>query len=95
MPPIAGEWAKALQGEFRKPYYKKLFTIVGEEYRTKRIYPPADDIFNAFHFTPLDLSLIHILSGVFRVFWRQPPIPARTRRKLPVTKYSRTSETVK
>ena len=32
MPPIAGEWAKALQGEFRKPYYKKLFTIVGEEY---------------------------------------------------------------
>ena len=61
MPPIAGEWAKALQGEFRKPYYKKLFTIVGEEYRTKRIYPPADDIFNAFHFTPLDQVKVVIL----------------------------------
>ena len=50
-----------MQGEFRKPYYKKLFTIVGEEYRTKRIYPPADDIFNAFHFTPLDQVKVVIL----------------------------------
>lgn len=61
MPPIAGEWARALEGEFRKPYYKKLFTFVGEEYQTKRIYPPAEDIFNAFHFTPLDQVKVVIL----------------------------------
>ena len=61
MPPIAGEWAKALQGEFRKPYYKKLFSIVGEEYRTRTIYPPADDLFNAFHFTPLEQVKVVIL----------------------------------
>ncbi len=61
MPPIAGEWARALEGEFRKPYYKKLFTFVGEEYRSKRIYPPAQDIFNAFHFTPLDQVKVVIL----------------------------------
>ena len=61
MPPIAGEWARALQGEFRKPYYRKLFETVGEEYRTRRIYPPADDIFNAFHFTPLDQVKVVIL----------------------------------
>ncbi|HIV25733.1 MAG TPA: uracil-DNA glycosylase [Candidatus Scatomonas pullistercoris] len=54
MPPISGAWAKALAGEFRKPYYKKLFEKVGEEYRTHRVYPPADEIFNAFHFTPLE-----------------------------------------
>ena len=53
MPAISGEWEKALQGEFRKPYYRKLFETVGREYRTTTGYPPADDIFNAFHLTPL------------------------------------------
>ena len=53
MPPISGEWAKALAPEFHKPYYKELFARVGEEYRTHRIFPAGDDIFNAFHFTPL------------------------------------------
>lgn len=53
MPAISGEWEKALQGEFRKPYYRKLFETVGREYRTATVYPPADDIFNAFHLTPL------------------------------------------
>ena len=32
MPPISGAWAKALEGEFHKPYYKKLFETVGKEY---------------------------------------------------------------
>ena len=54
MPPISGAWAKALEGEFRKSYYKKLFETVSREYRTHRVYPPADDIFNAFHLTPLE-----------------------------------------
>ena len=39
--------------EFSKPYYRKLFETVNEEYRTKLIFPPAQDIFNAFHLTPL------------------------------------------
>ena len=53
MPPLSGSWANALKGEFSKDYYKKLFQTVGAEYKTHTIYPPADDIFNAFHFTPL------------------------------------------
>ena len=53
MPALSGEWLEALQGEFKQPYYKKLFQTVIEEYRTYRIFPPADDIFNAFHYTPL------------------------------------------
>lgn len=54
MPPLAGEWLEALKGEFRKDYYKNLFEKVNEEYKTQLIFPPADDIFNAFHFTPLN-----------------------------------------
>lgn len=61
MPPISGEWAKALAPEFKKPYYKELFQKVGEEYRTQRIFPAGDDIFNAFHFTPLDQVKVVIL----------------------------------
>ncbi len=54
MPPITGNWEKALAPEFRKPYYRDLFRTVSREYQSARIYPPADDIFNAFHFTPLE-----------------------------------------
>ncbi|MGI6011716.1 MAG: uracil-DNA glycosylase [Ruminococcus sp.] len=61
MPPISGEWAEALAPEFKKPYYKKLFQTVSEEYRTHRIFPPGDDIFNAFHMTPLSQVKVVIL----------------------------------
>lgn len=53
MPPISNDWAKALSPEYKKEYYKKLFDFIGEEYATKKIFPPGDDIFNAFHLTPL------------------------------------------
>lgn len=50
---ITNDWKEALAPEFKKPYYKKLYQFVREEYQTKSIYPAAEDIFNAFHFTPL------------------------------------------
>ena len=50
---LSGDWYEALKGEFKKPYYKQLFVRVNEEYRTHKIFPPANDIFNAFHLTPL------------------------------------------
>ncbi|MCM1145607.1 MAG: uracil-DNA glycosylase, partial [Lachnoclostridium sp.] len=50
---LSNDWAEALAGEFRKPYYRQLFQFVKEEYSRAVIYPPADDIFNAFHLTPL------------------------------------------
>lgn len=61
MPPISGSWEKALKEEFSKDYYKKLFVKIREEYQTRTIYPPADDIFNAFHFTPLEEVKVVIL----------------------------------
>lgn len=50
---INNDWLDALREEFRKPYYAQLHKKVLEEYRTHVIFPPADDIFNAFHLTPL------------------------------------------
>lgn len=61
MPPLSGTWAQALKSEFHKPYYKELFEKVGREYQTHQIFPPTDDIFNAFHLTPLDQVKVVIL----------------------------------
>ncbi len=41
------------QKSYKKPYYKDLYKKVLEEYRTRQIFPNPDDIFNAFHLTPL------------------------------------------
>ena len=51
---ITGAWERALKPEFAKPYYAKLYKTVLNEYRTREIYPPSGDIFNAFSFTPLE-----------------------------------------
>ena len=58
---IQNDWLDAIGGEFRKPYYKELYQFVKEEYHTHVIYPPADDIFNAFHLTPLSEVKVMIL----------------------------------
>ncbi len=50
---IDNDWLPALKEEFGKPYYKDLYGFVKKEYSTHVVYPPAEDIFNAFHFTPL------------------------------------------
>lgn len=50
---LTNDWAQALAPEFKKPYYRSLYEFVREEYSRTVIYPPADQIFNAMHFTPL------------------------------------------
>ncbi len=50
---ITNDWLPALDEEFKKDYYKKLFEFVKEEYSKQVVYPPSDDIFNALHLTPL------------------------------------------
>lgn len=61
MAAISNDWLDALQEEFKKPYYKKLFETVNQEYKTRLIFPPADDVFNAFHLTPLHKVKVVIL----------------------------------
>ena len=50
---ISGDWLPALEEEFKKDYYRQLFTFVKDEYNKHVIYPPSEDIFNALHLTPL------------------------------------------
>lgn len=50
---ISNDWLPALASEFKKEYYRELFQFVQKEYSKNVIYPPSEDIFNAFHFTPL------------------------------------------
>lgn len=50
---IDNDWLTELKDEFSKPYYKELYKFVKNEYNTRVVYPPADDIFNALHLTPL------------------------------------------
>ena len=61
MAAISNDWLEPLRGEFKKPYYAKLYKTVMEEYRTRQIFPPADDIFNAFALTPLQQVKVVIL----------------------------------
>ncbi len=58
---ITNDWLDTIKSEFAKPYYKELYQFVRKEYNTHVIYPPADDIFNAFHFTPLSQVKVMIL----------------------------------
>ena len=58
---IGNDWDSALEDEFKKDYFLKIRDFVAEEYRTKTIYPPYDEIFNAFKFTPLSSVKVVIL----------------------------------
>lgn len=61
MSQIDNDWLEAVNGEFKKTYYKKLYNFVKDEYSKRVVYPPADDIFNAFHLTPLSNVKVLIL----------------------------------
>ena len=58
---IQNDWLTEISGEFRKPYYAQLFHFIKQEYSAHVVFPPADEIFNAFHFTPLSQVKVVIL----------------------------------
>lgn len=61
MPAISNDWLEVLNQEFKKPYYKTLYEFVKEEYNTRQVFPPAEELFNAFHLTPLSKVKVVIL----------------------------------
>lgn len=48
---FGNDWDSLLSGEFEKDYYSELRSFLIEEYRNCRVYPPAEDIFNALKLT--------------------------------------------
>jgi uracil-DNA glycosylase len=55
------DWETPIQNELQQTYYLKLRQFLIQEYKTRTIYPPMGDIFNAFHFTPLSETRVCIL----------------------------------
>lgn len=58
---IEQSWKQQLQDEFEKEYFVRLTDFVRNEYQTKKIFPPAKLIFNAFEHTPFDKVKVVIL----------------------------------
>ncbi|MEA4875743.1 uracil-DNA glycosylase [Anaerorhabdus sp.] len=48
---VKNEWTPFLKAEFEKDYFKKLAAFIHEEYETKQIYPPKQNVFAAFENT--------------------------------------------
>lgn len=61
MPRISNDWLSVIGDEFNKEYYQKLRKFLAFEYKSKMIYPKAEDIFNAYHLCPYSKLKILIL----------------------------------
>ena len=48
---IVNDWNEHLKAEFGKSYYRDLYNYIKHEYDTQVVYPPSNDIFNAFSYT--------------------------------------------
>ncbi|MBR0270995.1 MAG: uracil-DNA glycosylase [Methanobrevibacter sp.] len=58
---IGNDWDSVLTEEFEKEYFKEIEEFIEREYSSKTIYPPKEDIYNAFEFTPLGNVKVVIL----------------------------------
>ena len=51
---IGNDWDDILAEEMGKPYYRALEEFLDEEYASHTVFPPRDEIFTAFRYTPYD-----------------------------------------
>lgn len=58
---INNDWQDFFNVETRKDYYLELRNFLKHEYQTQTIYPPMNDIFNAFKLTPLSKVKVVII----------------------------------
>ena len=58
---IDPSWQRVLQAEFDKPYFELLTQYVRQQYQTRRCFPPAGLIFNAFDSCPFDKVRVVII----------------------------------
>ena len=58
---INKKWDIILKEEFKKDYFKNLGIFVKNEYKTKTIFPPYENIFDALRFTDYDDVKVVIL----------------------------------
>ena len=58
---IGNKWDEILKEEYEKEYFKQLIEFVEKEYQEKTIYPPKENIFEAFKRTGYDDVRVVIL----------------------------------
>lgn len=58
---LDNDWDKFLEKQYEHLYFQKIESFVEKEYREKTIYPPHEDVFNAFRYTPLSQIKVVIL----------------------------------
>ena len=51
---IGNDWDDILAEEMKKPYYQALEEFLDDEYASHTVFPPRDEIFTAFRYTPYD-----------------------------------------
>jgi uracil-DNA glycosylase len=54
-------WQAVLEEEFNKPYFKQLEAFVDGERQTHQVFPPEEDVFNAFKAAPFDKVKVLLL----------------------------------
>jgi uracil-DNA glycosylase len=54
-------WKQVLSAELEKPYFKELSAFVDGERAAHKVFPPEDDVFNAFKLTPYEKVKVLIL----------------------------------
>ncbi len=58
---LPADWQAVLKEEFDKPYFKKLEAFVAQERASGAVYPPVEDVFNAFKATPFEKVKVLLL----------------------------------
>ncbi|AFM39291.1 Uracil-DNA glycosylase [Desulfosporosinus acidiphilus SJ4] len=58
---VQADWKRLLEDEIHKDYYLKLLEWVKDEYRSKRIFPKKEDVFNALVYTSYENTKVVIL----------------------------------
>ncbi len=58
---LPADWQTALAAEFSRPYFKQLEKFLAEERGKNTVFPPAEDVFNAFKATPFEQVKVLLL----------------------------------
>lgn len=61
MAALTNGWAKALNDEFKKDYYRELYNFIKEEYTNNIVYPESKNVFSALELTDIDDVRVVIL----------------------------------
>lgn len=58
---LGKEWFNILKDEFTKPYMQELSTFITQRRKETTVYPPTNEVFNAYRYTPYDKVKIVIV----------------------------------